>query len=127
MRRALRFAGFWILPTLMGALFVLIGLGKFRAPGWQRNFERWGYPDGAYAVVGVLEMLGGLLLLVPRLTPWAAAGLGVILVGAIGTHVVHGEMNRLFNPVLYLVILATSAWVRRPRRRPSDPTPAANR
>jgi uncharacterized membrane protein YphA (DoxX/SURF4 family) len=127
MRKALRFAGFWILPSLMGALFVLIGLGKNLAPRWQRNFERWGYPDGAYAVVGILEMVGGLLLLVPRLTPLAAGGLGVILVGAIGTHVAFGEMNRLFTPVLYLGILGVSAWIRRPRHERAAASPTVAR
>lgn len=127
MRRTLRFAGFWILPSLMGVLFILIGIGKLQAPGWQRNFERWGYPDGAHAVVGILEMAGGLLLLIPRLTPWAAAGLGVILVGAIGTHVTFGELDRLFAPVLYLGILGVSAWIRRPPRQRVAASPTAAR
>ena len=119
MRRIRRVFGYWVLPTLMGVLFVLIGTGKFRAPGWQRNFERWGYPDGAYAVVGALEVLGGLLLLVPRLSPAAAAGLCVILIGAIGTHLHFGETDRLFNPVLYLGLLGLIAWIRRPASKRS--------
>lgn len=116
MRKVGRIVGYWVLPTLMGVLFVLIGYGKFRAPGWQRNFERWGYPDGAYAVVGIAEMLGGVLLLFPRLTTWTVAGLYVILAGAIGTHIVYGETDRLFSPVLYMFLLGYAAYARRHRR-----------
>jgi putative oxidoreductase len=116
MKKVWRIVSFWVLPTLMGLLFVLIGLGKFGAPGWQRNFERWGYPDGAYAVVGVAEMLGGVLLLVPRFTTWSVAGLYVILVGAIGTHLAYGETNRLVSPVLYVLLLGLAGYARRESR-----------
>jgi uncharacterized membrane protein YphA (DoxX/SURF4 family) len=116
MKNVARIVGYWVLPTVMGALFVLIGIGKFSAPGWQRNFERWGYPDGAYAVVGLAEMLGGVLLLLPRFTTWSVAGLYVILAGAIGTHVMHGETSRLFSPLLYVFLLGIAAHARRHRR-----------
>lgn len=38
----LKIVGPWIFPSLLGALFVLIGLGKFGAPGWETRFLRWG-------------------------------------------------------------------------------------
>lgn len=114
--KAIRFFGRWVLPTLFGILFVLIGLGKLQAPGWERNFLKWGYPAGAHAVVGGIEILAGLGLLVPPLTVWAAGVLGVVMVGAVGTHVVWGEWDQLFNPVLYTVILGVVAYARRDRR-----------
>ena len=76
----------WLLQILTAVGFVLIGVGKFAAPGWQRNFARWGYPDGFYMVIGVLEAAGGLAMLVPRLTAYASAMLGVIMIGAAATH-----------------------------------------
>jgi putative oxidoreductase len=105
--------GGWALQVLLGALFILLGAGKFGDPSWERKFARWGYPDGFYMVVGVLEALGGLMLLVPRLTSYAAGMLGIIMIGASLTHVVHGESARVFPPLIYLALLATVGVARR--------------
>lgn len=114
--RRLRLAGtigLWALQVLLGALFVLVGTLKFGDPTWPRNFARWGYPDGFYMVVGVLEALGGLLLFVPRLASYAAAMLGIIMIGASLTHFVHGEMHRVAPPLIYLALLAIVGVSRR--------------
>ena len=114
--RRLRLAGtigLWALQILLGALFVLVGILKFGDPTWARNFARWGYPDGFYMVVGVLEALGGLLLFVPRLASYAAAMLGIIMIGASLTHFVHGEMHRVAPPLIYLALLAIVGVSRR--------------
>jgi putative oxidoreductase len=105
--------GLWALQVLLGALFVLLGTGKFGDPTWQRNFERWGYPDGFYMVVGVLEALGGLLLLVPRLASYSAAMVSIIMIGASLTHLVHGEFRRVAPPLIYLALLAIVGVARR--------------
>ena len=115
----------WGLQILMGAMFVMMGVMKFVDPFWPRNFARWGYPDGFYIVVGVLEAVGGVALLVPRLTTYAALLLVTIMAGAAVTHLVHGEMQRLSAPLVYLLVVALVGWLRRksalrlraPRRR----------
>ena len=118
----------WILQALAEFGFVNIGIGKFRGTFWMRSFERWGYPDGFYMVVGVAEGLGGLLLLVPSLTSYAALGLVGIMLGAIGTHVVAGDTARIMAPVPWTVALSVIAWLRWPERarrsRPAQ-SPAA--
>ena len=58
----------WLLQILMAVAVVLIGVVKFADLSWARNFARWGYPDGFYMVIGVLEAAGGLAPRVPRLT-----------------------------------------------------------
>ena len=103
----------WLLQILMAAAFVLIGVVKFADPSWARNFARWGYPDGFYMVVGALEAAGGLALLVPRLTSYAAAMLSVIMIGASLTHRLHGEMARITSPLMYLAVLVIVGVCRR--------------
>ena len=96
--RVLRIAGtvaLWIVNTLAAAAFVAIGLAKFGGPAWAVKFERWGYPDGFYMVIGALEFAGGVLLLVPRVSSYAAALLGAILIGAAATHALHDEAARV--------------------------------
>jgi putative oxidoreductase len=103
----------WALQVLVGLMFVLIGVMKFQDPVWARNFARWGYPDGFYIVVGVLEAVGGLALLVPRVTTYGALLLMAMMVGAAATHLVHGEPQRLPVPLVYLLIVALVGWLRR--------------
>jgi putative oxidoreductase len=102
-----------VLQILLGLLFVLVGVMKFRDPSWVRNFARWGYPDGFYMIVGVLEAAGGIGLLISRLTSYAAALLVAVMAAAALTHLVHGEMQRLSAPAVFLVLIALVGWRRR--------------
>jgi putative oxidoreductase len=111
--RIARLAVTWGLQILMGAMFVLAGVMKFVDPFWPRNFARWGYPDGFYIVVGILEAAGGAALLVPALTTYAAVLLVVTMAGATLTHLVHGEMQRVGVPLAYLLLIALIGWLRR--------------
>ena len=118
--------GLWALQILLGALFILVGTGKFADPSWERKFARWGYPDGFYMVIGVLEALGGLLLFVPRTTSYAAGMLGIIMIGASLTHFVHNEMARVAPPLMYLALLVVVGFARRHAAfRPASMRPAA--
>ena len=112
--RALRLTGtigLWIVHGLAVAALFVAGIAKFGNEGWARSFAHWGYPPGFYLVVGAAEALGALCLLVPRLTSYAAAFLGAIMVAAAGTHLVHGE--RFTMPLLYLALLAIVGFGRR--------------
>lgn len=117
----------WLLQILMAVAVVLIGVVKFADPSWARNFARWGYPDGFYMVIGVLEAAGGLALLVPRLTSYVAALLGVIMIGAWLTHWLHGEMARVTPPLMdlaVLVVVGIGRWRSAIRLRATPGTPA---
>ena len=125
MKSRIRRIAAWILQALAAFGFVNIGIGKFRGTFWQRSFERWGYPDGFYAVVGVAEGIGGLLLLVPSLASYAALGLVGIMLSAMGTHAIAGDTSRIIAPLPWTVALSVIAWLRWPdRARRSRPAPA---
>lgn len=109
----LRIVGVWTLQILVGSMFVMVGVMKFVDPTWPRMFARWGYPDGFYMVVGVLEAAGGIALLVPRLTTYAALLLMTVMAGAALTHAVAGETQRLGVPIVYLLVAAALGWLRR--------------
>ena len=68
--------------------------------------------DVQFHTVGLLEVLGALDLVLPGalgiaqlLTPLAAVGLALTMVGAIATHVRMGETNRLAVPIVLLVLV----------------------
>ena len=67
--------------------------------------------DVEFRTVGLLELLGALGLVLPRafgaaeiLTPLAAVGLALTMIGAIATHVRMGETDRLAVPIVLLVL-----------------------
>ena len=116
----------WIVQVLAAAGFVAIGIGKFGDPSWARKFAGWGYPDGFYMVIGALELTGGVLLLVPKLTSYAAALLGAIMIGAGATLVLHGQTAQLRAPLPWLAIMTLVAVARRGRAwRPRPALPQA--
>lgn len=70
-------------------------------------FARWGYPPAFMYVTGTLEVLGAIGLLIPRLSSLASLCLAALMLGAIGTHLLHGEWPML---AVAFAIMFTSAW-----------------
>ena len=119
-------SGLWFLQVAFALLFALNGSGKFlgAAEMWARRFSGWGYPDGFSYVIGGLEVLFGLVLLVPMVAGYGAAGLVVIMMGAVATHVLAGQA--FWGPLVFGILLAVVAYFRRPEfvRRKSEPRTA---
>lgn len=72
---------------VLGVAFVIGGLPKFLAFGWELDaFERFGLPYAEAWVIaaGVIEIGGGLLLLLDRLVVPAALALAATMAVAIG-------------------------------------------
>ena len=99
----LRGAAVWAGVIFLAVTFVAVGLSKFEgasAMRWSERFGQWSYPSNAAYVVGVLEILGGLGVLIPRWRRAASLTLGVLMVGALCTHLVHAEFLRVIPPLV---------------------------
>src|SRR5215470_11453341 len=115
----------WAVAIVLAAVFVMVGFSKLKgasAMRWGERFARWGYPAEARYVVGVLEILGGLGVLIPRSRRAAAAVLAALMIGAIGTHAVNAEFARLIPPLI-LGGLAGLLFSSAPRRSVHDRSP----
>ena len=103
----------WVLQLLLAALFAIQGIMKLSgSPAWISRFRAWGYPDRFYLVVGLAELLGAVLLLIPRLARIGAVMLLVVMVGATATHLIHREPQILTTMVL-ATLLAIVLYMRR--------------
>lgn len=100
----------WIISGLVAALFLLSAIPKFFMPGWLGRFAAWGYSEWFLYLIAVLETLGAIGLLIPQLARYAAAGLIGIMLGAIYTHLSHGE-GIVWN-LGYIAALAYIGWHR---------------
>jgi hypothetical protein len=79
-----------------------------------------GYPLYFLTIIGIWKMLGVVALLIPRnplLKEWAYAGFFFLITGAVFSHAaVHDQAAEYFGPVLLLVLIAVS-WYMRPADR----------
>lgn len=108
--------GLWILQVLVAVPFVPAGISKLTSqPRWVEMFERVGYPDGFYFVVGVVELTAAVGLLIPRGTPYAAGALMCVMAGATYSQLVIGDpVGRAVFTLVLFVLLGLVGWVRRP-------------
>ena len=106
----------WVIAGLLAVAFAGAGAMKLAQPRaklaasgmpWVEDFS-----DGQVKGIGALELLGALGLILPAalgiaeiLTPLAAAGLALVMVGAIVVHLRRGE-SKLVGAPLVLALLA---------------------
>jgi putative oxidoreductase len=110
-------AAVWTCAIFLAVAFVFVGMSKLEGPSamrWTERFVNWGYPANAQYVIGVLEILGGVGVLIPKWRRAAAGTLLALMIGALGTHAVKAEFPRLIPP-LVLGGLAFLMYSVRPR------------
>ncbi|MGL1887827.1 MAG: DoxX family protein [Reichenbachiella sp.] len=103
----------WGVQILMGILFLIASAGKVIShPEAIQNFENWGYPPGFYMIIGLLELIGGVLLFYPKTAGYASIILFSVMIGAVITHILHAEWIILLKPIIHIVGLVIVFYVR---------------
>jgi len=107
----------------LAVAFVAVGaskLGGGSAVRWTERFQHWGYPANAQYIVAALEILGGIGVLIPRWRRGASLILGVLMLGALCTHLMSVEFPRVIPPLvlggLASLIWWSERWLRKNRR-----------
>jgi putative oxidoreductase len=103
---------FWILQGLLAAAFLVAGTTKLAGPQMQvAFFEKIGLGQWFRYFTGGLEVIGAILVLVPRTAVVGAALLGVTMVGAVDIHLLITGGSPVPSVVL-LVIAVAVIWYR---------------
>ena len=113
----------WIIAGLLAAVFAMAGLMKIAQPkeklaasgmAWTEDFSA-----GAVKGIGALEVLAAIGLVLPAaldiapvLTPVAAAGLAVMMLGAAIVHARRKEHQMIGANAVLLILAAVVAWGR---------------
>jgi uncharacterized membrane protein len=114
----------WIIAGLLAIAYLVAGVGKLILPkekiaafptgGWVEDFSA-----GAVKAIGALEVLAALGLVLPAalgiapvLVPLAAAGLVLLMLGAVITRLRRRETKAMVADLVYLVLAAFVAWGR---------------
>lgn len=108
----------WVVCGLVALAFLGAGGSKLAGvPMHVEHFDQWGYPQWFRIFVGGVEVTAGALLLVPRMASYAAAVLVLVMIGAVGTHVMHGEWMETAPPLILGGLSAWAGLMRRSMRR----------
>ncbi len=111
----------WVLQILLGLQFLFAGVAHITLPETLPPMMSWIYDlsPGVNIFTGVIEIAGGLGLILPglfkvqtRLTPFAAAGLIVTMVGAFVFHLFRAEYQNISLNFVLLALLAFIAYQR---------------
>lgn len=112
---------FWILQFVMGIYFISVGVMHFIVPPGLPAVMSWMYDlsTGLHWFTGTAEILGGFGLILPglvgirpKLTPLAASGLTLVMIGATVYHLQRGEVTNIFMTLILAALLATIAYGR---------------
>jgi uncharacterized membrane protein YphA (DoxX/SURF4 family) len=108
----------WIIQTLLALLFLFAGGMKF-VMSIEEMTKQMAMPGWFLHFIGVCEVLGALGLILPwltrirpGLTPLAAAGLVIIMIGATVTTLTTGSMAMALIPLVVGVLAAFVAYGR---------------
>jgi uncharacterized membrane protein YphA (DoxX/SURF4 family) len=103
----------WALTILLALAFLGAGLAKLTSqPMMLDEFASFGYPVWFMYVTGVIEIISAVLLLVPRFAGIGAGLLVCVMLGAIVSHLTHGQALKAPVPVVLLVLVTTLGWLR---------------
>ena len=109
----------WICAGLLAAMFLLAGVMKVAMPRekllpimqWSKTWS-----DAQLRALGAVEVLGAIGLILPRalniapvLTPLAAVGCAIVMVGATITHIRMKDYKGVGMPVVLLVLAVVVA------------------
>jgi len=111
----------WVLQWVFGVYFIVIGVMHFSVPDGLPAMMDWMYQldDTMHVVAGIAEILGGVGLILPsvtriqpQLTVYAAAGLVLVMVGAVVFHANRGEGASIATNVIVGALMAFVAYGR---------------
>ena len=105
----------WILSALLAAVFATTGIAKVigAEPIGLQAAAMEGFPQWIRMVVGLVEIAGAIMILIPGVAAIAAALLALLMVPATITQWISGQPG-VFVPVVLFAVLLIVAWRRNP-------------
>jgi uncharacterized membrane protein YphA (DoxX/SURF4 family) len=112
----------WVVQVLLAAAFVVSGATKLSQPK-EKLLKKWAWVEdfsqGSVRIIGALEVLGAIGIvvpaltgIVPSLTPLAALGLVLTMIGAALTHLRRAEYGPIAVNAVVLILAAFVAYGR---------------
>jgi hypothetical protein len=106
----------WVLIGIVSLLVIMSSILKIASGSDSesaKNFMKWGL-ENQLKLIGVFELILGILFLIPRTFSVGVLLLTAYFGGAIATHLEHGEENNVVIPVIILLLIWASCYLRSP-------------
>lgn len=101
----------WALALILAWFFITSGYPKIIGGEAMANrFVDWGYSREFSRIIGILEILGGILVLIPRAAFYSSILFIGIMIGAIYTHLSTGIGSPAFAIIL-LILASAQAYI----------------
>lgn len=109
------------MSMFLAVAFLLTGSVKIAGVEMMiESFRNWGYSSTFMYLIGVLEIAGAVMLLLPHFRLYGATLISVLMIGATFTHVRAGEWVMVPAPIVMLALAATVVWAERAASRPRE-------
>jgi hypothetical protein len=104
---------YWITTGLISAMMLMSGIMYFVAPEVKEGMAHLGFPDFFRLELGAAKIIAAIALILPmvpaRVKEWAYAGLGIVFISAVFTHIQIGDTaDKLGGPIFAFILLAAS-------------------
>jgi putative oxidoreductase len=102
----------WIARIGVAVFFLIFGLEKFGSdPHWTKLFHEIGWGDWFRYFTGAVEILGGVLVMIPRIAFLGFAMLACTMLGAAGFLIFAiGSAASAILPAVIFLVLVTLGW-----------------
>lgn len=108
----------WILSGLIA--LAMLGAGGSKLGGAEeqvKGFAAMGYPTWFLYVTGVIEIVGAILLLIPKTAAFGVLLLGATMVGAVLSLLKMGDVAHAPIPFAFLVVIGIIGWLQQDKFR----------
>lgn len=110
----------WVILVITALFFVMAGSQKLMGSEEMVTlFQDLGYFQWFMIAVGLLEVVGAILLLIPRTTQYAAIALGILMIGAIISELQLGNTFKAIMPGQWLIVFILIVYIKR-RKKASE-------
>lgn len=95
----------WIACGLLTLMFLFAGVTKLTGMEMHVvSFDNWGLPQWFRSIVGVLEVVGAVLVIIPTTREKGAIILIALMLGATLVHLKAGETSALAAPLIAIAL-----------------------
>lgn len=97
----------WLMAIIIALVMITTGIPMLRGDEQaETDFMRWGYDSGFATLIGILQIIAGILVVIPSLSMIGAALVICIMTGAIYTHVSTSIGSPGFAVIILLLAIA---------------------
>ena len=108
----------WAFVVPLAVVFIFAGIVTLTmSPPMIERFAAWGYASWFLDLIGILEIISGILLLIPSSTFFGATALTGLILGLGYMHIANGSGVEVLPYLVFLMLLGVVIWHRRPGPR----------